>query len=119
MLNNLNAESLSFLQRNLRNVQRTRQEAAAAELPSVGVTVTVSGLAEEATEGEILQLLQDIQLQPGKAWFKQFVFCLVFIYFLYDQRKNHPFQLEMHCFYFFPRLFHQFPKATDEDQHPP
>lgn len=65
VLQNLNADSLSFLQRNLRNVQRTRQEA--QETPeAAGVTVTVSGLAEKTTEQDLNQLVKDIQLEAMK-----------------------------------------------------
>eukprot|EP00438_Fugacium_kawagutii_P028522 Skav226751 [mRNA] locus=scaffold3942:85191:88239:- [translate_table: standard] len=38
-MNNLNADSLSFLQRNLRNVQRTRREASQQQVEESGVTV--------------------------------------------------------------------------------
>lgn len=65
VLQNLNADSLSFLQRNLKNVQRTRQEA--QETPeTAGVTVTVSGLAERTTEQDVNQLVKDIQLEAIK-----------------------------------------------------
>lgn len=65
VLQNLNADSLSFLQRNLRNVQRTRQEA--QETPeAAGVTVTFSGLAEKTTEQDVNQLVKDIQVEATK-----------------------------------------------------
>ena len=70
VLQNLNADSLSFLQRNLRNVQRTRQEA--QETPeAAGVTVTVSGLAEKTTEQDVNQLVKDIQLEAMKVTLPQ------------------------------------------------
>jgi len=62
---NLNAENLVFLQRLLRNGHRTRQEQDSSDVFG-GVSVTVSGLAEESSAVDIQDLFSDINIQPLK-----------------------------------------------------
>ena len=65
ILANLNADNLAFLQRVLRNGHRTRQEQESSDVFS-GVSVTVSGLAEESSAEDINAIFSDINIQPLK-----------------------------------------------------
>ena len=62
---NLNAENFVFLRRLLERGHRTRQEKDSSDVFG-GVSVTVSGLAEESSAVDIQDLFSDINIQPLK-----------------------------------------------------